>query len=187
MGHLTYCLDCKDARDESYIGAGRPQDFRRRSAVDLVKKPPFTPRPQVETAPPAALPAALPPEDPKEEKAMAENVIAAPAGFCPKHPTEKQIVIDKNGPRKGQLMGKCKKCLKESRAKRSYGPRKPKRKPDPKALAASGRVLVLIFDNVPDEDLWDDLHQEASEEFRTPEMQALHLIRVQLRGREAGE
>ena len=56
-----------------------------------------------------------------------------------------------------------------------------------KAVKVSGKhVLVLNFASCADEDLWADLHEEAKDEFRTPEMQALHLIRVMLRGQEAG-
>jgi hypothetical protein len=100
---------------------------------------------------------------------MADTVIKAPEGFCQKHPTEKLIVITKDGPRKGR---------------KAPIPHKPVKK---RLGDLGNHVLILNFDACADEDLWDDLHDEAKEEFRSPEMQALHLIRVMLWGKEGGE
>jgi len=200
LGHLIHCLECRDARNESYIGEAVPQDFRRRTADKLTTGVPFTPRPPAPDSDVYCKGMAQKPEkssskpnysknstslvvaetatlEIKEETAVAQTVINGPQGFCAKHPTEMQIVINKDGPRKGQLTGMCKKCMEERRGKRSAGPRKERGK-------KGNHVLILNFEACSDEELWADLHQEASDEFRTPEMQALHLIRVMLRGQE---
>lgn len=114
---------------------------------------------------------------------MPQTVIEGPAGFCLKHPEETMIVIKKDGPRKGQVLGQCKKCLKDNWARRGSGARKNTGQAKP-AKTSGKQVLILNFEACSDEDLWADLHQDAREEFRTPEMQALHLIRLQLRGKE---
>ncbi len=123
----------------------------------------------------------------EKEETVVEMVAVAsgPKHPCPRHPDQEQMVCQKPGKYFGKLMGRCRICMQE-RARESRKIRKENRlkgltKPKAKPAAAPERVLVLNFAGLPDEGLWDNLHQQAREELRPPEMQALHLIRSQLR------
>lgn len=121
-----------------------------------------------------------------------EAVKNGPKHSCPKHPDQEQVVCRKPGKSFGRLLGRCLICMQEGAVKSAKvrGENKTKgitkSKAKPAKLEETGKVLVLNFAACADEDLWADLHEEAQDEFRTPEMQALHLIRVMLRGQEAG-
>ncbi|MFA6721026.1 MAG: hypothetical protein WCR92_06375 [Candidatus Cloacimonadaceae bacterium] len=123
----------------------------------------------------------------EKEKTVMEMVAvtSGPKHPCPRHPDQEQMVCMKPGTYFGKLMGRCRICMQE-RAREGRKTRKENRlkgltKPKAKPAAAPERVLVLNFAGLPDEGLWDNLHQQAREELRPPEMQALHLIRSQLR------
>jgi hypothetical protein len=60
-----------------------------------------------EIAPEGKDPQAGAPTPPEAYATMADGV------FCARHPEERQIVIEKEGPRQGQVMGACRKCLQE--------------------------------------------------------------------------
>ena len=50
-----------------------------------------------------------------------QGKIVAGGEFCSRHPEERQIVIEKEGPRQGQVMGACRKCLEERKLGRKKG------------------------------------------------------------------
>lgn len=178
VGLLHVCLTCTQKDDL----AG--QSFEAVNAGRESGAPPADDGRQREQSP-----GATPGE---KEKTVVEMVAVAsgPKHPCPRHPDQEQVVCQKPGKYFGKLMGRCRICMQE-RARESHKIRKENRlkgltkpKAEPAAAKVPERVLVLNFAGLPDESLWDNLHQQAREELRTPEMQALHLIRSQLRAQK---
>jgi len=158
LGHLHHCLDCPQGEEvKKRLPAepcrpekgkvGRPARVPRRPEVSIPRgsgAPPLKSAPEKETR-----------TKPTE---MAE--ITAPSEFCPKHPEERKIVIMKEGPRKGQLLGARKKCLEERKMKAARLGRGPGRRPlqprkkealavVPSALPEGRRVGRCSLDRIP--------------------------------------